>query len=79
MAGFDQVSFLEELAAAMHYHKSLDARQRALIVDIGGGTSRSPRIKARAQACFPGIPLVQGDPSLGVVSGLAVAASEAGG
>jgi hypothetical chaperone protein len=29
------------------------------------------------QACFPEIPLVQGNPSLGVVSGLAVAASEA--
>ena len=39
MAGFDQVSFLEEPAAAMHYHKSLDARQHALIVDIGEGTT----------------------------------------
>ena len=30
VAGFDQVSFLEEpAAAAMHYHKSLDARQHA--------------------------------------------------
>ena len=47
-------------------------------VFLTGGTSRSPQIKARVQACFPGIPLVQGDPSLGVVSGLAVAASEVG-
>ncbi len=40
VAGFDQVSFLEEPAAAtMHYHKSLDARQHALIVDIGSGTT----------------------------------------
>jgi len=40
VAGFDEVSFLEEpAAAAMHYHKSLAARQRALIVDIGGGTT----------------------------------------
>jgi len=40
VAGFDEVSFLEEpAAAAMHYHKSLGARQRALIVDIGGGTT----------------------------------------
>lgn len=40
VAGFDQVSFLEEpTAAAMHYHKQLAARQRALIVDIGGGTT----------------------------------------
>ena len=43
---------------------------------LTGGTSRSPQIKARVQACFPEIPLVHGDPSLGVVSGLAVAASE---
>jgi hypothetical chaperone protein len=44
---------------------------------LTGGTSRSPQVKARVQACFPEIPLVQGDPSLGVVSGLAVAASAA--
>jgi hypothetical chaperone protein len=46
---------------------------------LTGGTSRSPQIRERVQACFPEIPLVQGDPSLGVVSGLAVAASEADG
>jgi hypothetical chaperone protein len=40
MAGFDEVSFLEEpAAAAMHYHLQLPARQRTLIVDIGGGTT----------------------------------------
>lgn len=40
VAGFDDVSFLEEpAAAAMHYHLSLAERQRALIVDIGGGTT----------------------------------------
>ncbi|KAG9577310.1 hypothetical protein KCV01_g17070, partial [Aureobasidium melanogenum] len=40
VAGFDDVSFLEEpAAAAMHYHLSLPERQRALIVDIGGGTT----------------------------------------
>jgi len=43
---------------------------------LTGGTSRSPQVSERVQACFPEIPLVQGDPSLGVVSGLAVAASE---
>jgi len=43
---------------------------------LTGGTSRSPQVKARVQACFPEVPLVHGDPSLGVVSGLAVAASE---
>ena len=45
-------------------------------VFLTGGTSRSPQISTRVQACFPEIPLVHGDPSLGVVSGLAVAASE---
>jgi hypothetical chaperone protein len=44
---------------------------------LTGGTSRAPQISERVQACFPAIPLVRGDPSLGVVSGLAVAASEA--
>jgi hypothetical chaperone protein len=40
IAGFDEVSFLEEpAAAAMHYHMSLAERQLALIVDIGGGTT----------------------------------------
>lgn len=43
---------------------------------LTGGTSRSPQVKAKVAACFPEIPLVHGDPSLGVVSGLAVAASE---
>ena len=39
-AGFDEVSFLEEpAAAAMHYHLELAQRQRTLIVDIGGGTT----------------------------------------
>ena len=44
-------------------------------VFLTGGTSRSPQVKARVAACFPDVPLVQGDPSLGVVSGLAVAAA----
>ena len=35
------------------------------------------QIREHVQSCFPEIPLVHGDPSLGVVSGLAVAASEA--
>lgn len=42
---------------------------------LTGGTSRSPRIRAAVEACFSGIPVVHGDPSLGVVSGLALAAS----
>jgi hypothetical chaperone protein len=40
LAGFDEVTFLEEpAAAAMHHHLQLPARQRTLIVDIGGGTT----------------------------------------
>jgi hypothetical chaperone protein len=46
-------------------------------VFLTGGTSRSPQISDRVQACFPEIPLIKGDPSLGVVSGLAAAAHEA--
>jgi hypothetical chaperone protein len=43
---------------------------------LTGGTSRSPAVKAAVRESFPGIPMVEGDPSLGVVSGLAVAAAE---
>ena len=56
-----------------------DLDELAASVFLPGGPSRSTRISARVQACFPEIPLVHGDPSLGVVSGLAVAASEFGG
>ncbi|HEY4293845.1 Hsp70 family protein [Luteibacter sp.] len=45
-------------------------------VFLTGGTSRSPVVKAAVRESFPGIPMVEGDPSLGVVSGLAVAATE---
>jgi hypothetical chaperone protein len=39
-AGFDEVTFVEEpAAAAMHYHHSLGERQETLVVDIGGGTT----------------------------------------
>jgi hypothetical chaperone protein len=54
-----------------------DLDQLPASIFLTGGTSRSPQVKARVQACFPEIPLIQGDPSLGVVSGLAVVASEA--
>ena len=45
-------------------------------VFLTGGTSRSPHVMACVREAFPGIPLVLGDPSLGVVSGLARAARE---
>ncbi|WP_115572733.1 Hsp70 family protein [Xanthomonas campestris] len=39
-AGFDQVDFLEEPAAAeMHYHVSHATRHDTVVVDIGGGTT----------------------------------------
>ena len=39
-AGFDQIDFLEEpAAAAMHYHAESRERHQAVIVDIGGGTT----------------------------------------
>lgn len=41
---------------------------------LAGGMSRAPLIQACVRACFPAIPLVKGDPSFGVVSGLGVAA-----
>jgi hypothetical chaperone protein len=43
---------------------------------LTGGTSRSPVVKEAVRASFPDIVMVEGDPSLGVVSGLAVAAIE---
>jgi hypothetical chaperone protein len=43
---------------------------------LTGGTSRSPQVQAQVRACFPGVLLVEGDPSLGVVSGLALAAQD---
>lgn len=45
-------------------------------VFLTGGTSRSPIVKDAVRTSFPDIPMVEGDPSLGVVSGLAVAAIE---
>lgn len=39
-AGFDEVDFLEEpAAAAMHYHAVSSERHEAVIVDVGGGTT----------------------------------------
>ncbi|MFI4958892.1 MAG: Hsp70 family protein [Lysobacterales bacterium] len=70
-------SFLGQLERTLATVRN-DLDELPASVFLTGGTSRSPQVKARVQACFPEVPLVQGDPSLGVVSGLAVAASEAG-
>jgi hypothetical chaperone protein len=70
-------SFLGQLERTLATVRS-DLDELPASVFLTGGTSRSTQVKERVQACFPEIPLVQGDPSLGVVSGLAVAASKAG-
>ncbi len=54
-----------------------DLEQLPASVFLTGGTSRSPQVSACVQASFPELPLVHGDPSLGVVSGLAWAARAA--
>ena len=70
--------FLSQLERTMAKVRG-DLAELPASVFLTGGTSRSAQIKNRVQACFPEIPLVQGDPSLGVVSGLSVAASEVAG
>ena len=44
-------------------------------VFLTGGMSRAPYVKAAVRVAFPEARVVEGDPSLGVVSGLAVAAA----
>lgn len=46
------------------------------VVFLTGGMSRAPYVREAAQRCFPAAQLVAGDPSLGVVSGLAFAAQK---
>ncbi|MEO8780165.1 MAG: Hsp70 family protein [Rhodanobacter sp.] len=71
-------SFLAQLERTLASVRA-DLVELPASIFLTGGTSRSTRVRDRVQACFPEIPLVQGDPSLGVVSGLAVAASEVAG
>ncbi|BDU22430.1 heat-shock protein Hsp70 [Dyella sp. GSA-30] len=68
-------SFLQQLERTLGTVRS-DLEQLPDSVFLTGGTSRSPQIRERVKQSFPEMPLVLGDPSLGVVSGLAVAASE---
>ena len=44
------------------------------VILLTGGMSRAPYVQATVEAAFPGIAVTKGDPSLGVVTGLAVAA-----
>ncbi len=54
-AGFDQVDFLEEpAAAAMHYHAGSPQQHEVVVVDVGGGTTDI----AHARVGGPGAPEV---------------------
>ncbi|UJB19335.1 MULTISPECIES: Hsp70 family protein [Lysobacter] len=57
----------------------IDARlgEAPSAVFLTGGMSRAPYVREAVQRCFPQARLVAGDPSLGVVSGLAFAAAQA--
>ncbi|MCQ4164921.1 Hsp70 family protein [Tahibacter harae] len=53
-AGFEQVAFLEEpAAAAMHYHGQLAEAERSLIVDVGGGTTDVAYAEVGGKAAAP--------------------------
>jgi hypothetical chaperone protein len=69
-------AFLTQLERTLQTVRD-DLTQMPDSVFLTGGTSRSVQIRERVKQSFPDMPLVLGDPSLGVVSGLAVAASEA--
>ncbi|WP_240703561.1 Hsp70 family protein [Thermomonas aquatica] len=45
------------------------------VILLTGGMSRAPYVQDVIQSVFPGIAVTKGDPSLGVVTGLAVAAN----
>lgn len=72
------------VAAAGPYLDELEALLRQVVADIGhvpgvvfltGGMSRAGYVRERVMACFPGARAVLGDPSFGVVRGLALAAA----
>ncbi|MGN6479411.1 Hsp70 family protein, partial [Luteibacter sp.] len=70
MASEDFLDRMARLLAEAHG----DIADSPASIFLTGGTSRSPQVRDRVAASFPGIPVVHGDPSLGVVSGLAQAA-----
>jgi hypothetical chaperone protein len=65
--------FLDRMARLLDQARS-DIGEPPASIFLTGGTSRSPQVRERVGASFPGIRVVHGDPSLGVVSGLAQAA-----
>jgi hypothetical chaperone protein len=55
-AGFDDVEFMEEpAAAAMGFHRRKIPRQRALVVDLGGGTTDIAYADVGGSASMPAI------------------------
>ena len=64
--------FLGELSALMA-QVAADIGHAPDAIFLTGGMSRAPYVQQAVQAAFPGIPLVHGDPSFGVVQGLALA------
>ena len=70
--------YLEELSALLAQVRA-DIGHEPEAVFLTGGMSRAGYIRQAACAAFPGARLVQGDPSFGVVQGLALAAAQANG
>ncbi|GMV28635.1 MAG: hypothetical protein AMXMBFR59_07600 [Rhodanobacteraceae bacterium] len=66
--------FLERLSNLLA-RAQRDIGEQPESIFVTGGSSRAPAIRAAIRAMFPDVPLVVGDPSLGVVSGLAAAAA----
>ncbi|WP_306673659.1 Hsp70 family protein, partial [Tahibacter caeni] len=66
--------FLDRLRSLLERAQA-DIGERPESIFLTGGSSRAPAIRDAIRALFPDVPLVIGDPSLGVVSGLAFAAA----
>lgn len=68
--------YLDVLTALLETARADIAREPEVIL-LTGGMSRAPYVQAAVESVFPGIAVTNGDPSLGVVTGLAVAANRA--
>ena len=70
-------SYLRELNSLLAQVRA-DIGHDPAVVFVTGGMSRAPYLRAAAGAAFPGAQLVTGDPSFGVVNGLAYSAASFG-
>ncbi|GHB97407.1 heat-shock protein Hsp70 [Thermomonas carbonis] len=68
--------YLDVLAELLETARA-DIAQQPEVILLTGGMSRAPYVQAAVRAIFPGVAVTRGDPSLGVVTGLAVAANRA--